>query len=213
MHNPPRNPRKACCWKACVCWMNPIAIPKKTSWKPRILVSKTTKPEVRESQPVNPPTIKTASVLTISDSSSIGQRKDISGPAIVRELEAAGFKVLHSSVLPDEKDSISARLLECSEVTRLVITTGGTGIAPRDVTPEATLAVIERRIVGIEEKMRIDGVKKTPFAALSRGVCGVRGKALLLNLPGSPSAAVESLQAVIGILPHALELLDGKTEH
>ena len=162
---------------------------------------------------MNPPTIKTASVLTISDSSSIGQRKDISGPAIVRELEAAGFKVLHSSVLPDEKDSISARLLECSEVTRLVITTGGTGIAPRDVTPEATLAVIERRIVGIEEKMRIDGVKKTPFAALSRGVCGVRGKALLLNLPGSPSAAVESLQAVIGILPHALELLDGKTEH
>jgi molybdenum cofactor synthesis domain-containing protein len=162
---------------------------------------------------VNPPTIKTASVLTISDSSSIGQRKDISGPAIVRELEAAGFKVLHSSVLPDEKDSISARLLECSEVTRLVITTGGTGIAPRDVTPEATLAVIERRIVGIEEKMRIDGVKKTPFAALSRGICGVRGKALLLNLPGSPSAAVESLQAVIGILPHALELLDGKTEH
>ncbi len=162
---------------------------------------------------MNPPTIKTASVLTISDSSSIGQRKDISGPAIVRELEAAGFKVLHSSVLPDEKDSISARLLECSEVTRLVITTGGTGIAPRDVTPEATLAVIERRIVGIEEKMRIDGVKKTPFAALSRGICGVRGKALLLNLPGSPSAAVESLQAVIGILPHALELLDGKTEH
>ena len=162
---------------------------------------------------MNPPTIKTASVLTISDSSSIGQRKDISGPAIVRELEAAGFKVLHSSVLPDEKDSISARLLECSEVTRLVITTGGTGIASRDVTPEATLAVIERRIVGIEEKMRIDGVKKTPFAALSRGVCGIRGKALLLNLPGSPSAAVESLQAVIGILPHALELLDGKTEH
>lgn len=162
---------------------------------------------------MNPPTIKTASVLTISDSSSVGLRKDLSGPAVVRELEAAGFKVLHSSVLPDEKDSISARLLECSEITRLVVTTGGTGIAPRDVTPEATLAVIERRIVGIEEKMRIDGVKKTSFAALSRGVCGIRGKALLLNLPGSPAAAVESLQAVIGILPHALELLDGKTEH
>ncbi|HET9365923.1 MAG TPA: MogA/MoaB family molybdenum cofactor biosynthesis protein [Candidatus Angelobacter sp.] len=162
---------------------------------------------------MNPPTIKTASVLTISDSSSIGQRKDLSGPAVVRELEAAGFKVLHSSVLPDEKDSISARLLECSEVTRLVITTGGTGIAPRDVTPEATLAVIERRIAGIEEKMRMEGAQKTPFAALSRGVCGIRGKALLLNLPGSPTAAVESLQAVIEILPHALELLDGKTEH
>lgn len=161
---------------------------------------------------MNPP-VKTASVLTISDSSSIGQRKDISGPAVVRELEAAGFKVLHNSVLPDEKDSISARLLECSEVTRLVVTTGGTGIAPRDVTPEATLAVIERRIVGIEEKMRMEGVQKTPFAALSRGVCGIRGKTLLLNLPGSPAAAVESLQAVLEILPHALELLDGKTEH
>ena len=162
---------------------------------------------------MNPPTVKTASVLTISDSSSIGQRKDISGPAVVRELEAAGFKVLHSSVLPDEKDSISARLLECSEITRLVITTGGTGIAHRDVTPEATLAVIERRVAGIEEKMRMEGARKTPFAALSRGVCGVRGKTLLLNLPGSPAAAVESLQAVIEILPHALELLDGKTEH
>ena len=156
---------------------------------------------------------KTAAVLTISDSSSLGKREDISGPAIVRELEAANFKVVHASVLPDEKDAISARLIECSERARLVITTGGTGIAARDVTPEATLAVIERRIVGVEEKMRQEGAKKTPFAALSRGVCGVRGKALLLNLPGSPSAAVESLQAVIGILPHALELLDGHTEH
>ena len=161
---------------------------------------------------MNPP-LKTAAVLTISDSSSTGQRKDLSGPAIVRELEGAGFKVLHSSVLPDEKDTISARLIECSEVTRLVVTTGGTGIALRDVTPEATLAVIERRIAGIEEKMRMEGARKTPFAALSRGVCGIRGKALLLNLPGSPAAAVESLQAVIEILPHALDLLDGKTEH
>lgn len=157
--------------------------------------------------------VKTAAVLTISDSSSIGQRKDASGPAVVRELEAAGFKVLHSSVLPDEKDAIAARLIECSEVTRLVVTAGGTGIAARDVTPEATLAVIERRIPGIEERMRLEGGKKTPFAALSRGICGVRGKTLLLNLPGSPSAAIESLEAVLGILPHALELLDGKTEH
>jgi molybdenum cofactor synthesis domain-containing protein len=94
-----------------------------------------------------------------------------------------------------------------------VVTTGGTGIAVRDVTPEATLGVIERRIEGIEEKMRQEGAKKTPFAALSRGVCGVRGKTLLLNLPGSPAAALESLQAVIGILPHALELLDGHTDH
>ncbi|HEY5030146.1 MAG TPA: MogA/MoaB family molybdenum cofactor biosynthesis protein [Candidatus Angelobacter sp.] len=156
---------------------------------------------------------KTAAVLTISDSSYIGKREDVSGPAIVRELEAANFEVIHTSVLPDEKDAIAARLIECSELTRLVVTTGGTGIAARDVTPEATLGVIERQIVGIEEKMRQEGGKKTPFAALSRGICGVRGKALLLNLPGSPTAAVESLQAVIGILPHALELLDGKTEH
>lgn len=157
--------------------------------------------------------LKTASVLTISDSSSAGQRQDLSGPAIVRELEAAGFKVVHTSVLPDEKDAISARLIECSEITRLVVTTGGTGIAARDVTPEATLAVCERVIDGIAERMRTEGAKKTALAALSRGVCGVRGKALLLNLPGSPAAAVESLQAVIGVLPHALDLLDGRTEH
>jgi molybdopterin adenylyltransferase len=157
--------------------------------------------------------VKTASVLTISDSSYVGHREDLSGPAIVRQLETAGFKVVHSSVLPDEKDVISARLIECSEITRLVVTTGGTGIAIRDVTPEATLAVSERVIDGIAEKMRSEGARKTPLAALSRGVCGVRGKSLLLNLPGSPAAAVESLQAVIGILPHALELLDGKTEH
>lgn len=156
---------------------------------------------------------KTAAVLTISDSSYMGTREDISGPEIVRELEAANFKVIHASVLPDEKDAIAARLIECSERVHLVITTGGTGIALRDVTPEATLGVIERRIAGMEEKMRQEGAKKTPFAALSRGICGTRGKALLLNLPGSPTAAVESLQAVIEILPHALELLGGNTEH
>ena len=162
---------------------------------------------------MNASPLKTAAVITISDSSFTGKREDVSGPAIVRELEAANFKVVHASVVPDEKDAIAARLIECCERTRLVVTTGGTGIALRDVTPEATLAVIERRIPGIEEKMRQEGTKKTPFAALSRGVCGCRGKALVLNLPGSPTAAVESLQAVIGILPHALELLDGKTEH
>jgi molybdenum cofactor synthesis domain-containing protein len=156
---------------------------------------------------------KTAAVLTISDSSYVGKREDVSGPAIVRELEAANFKVVHASILPDEKDAITAMLIECSELTRMVVTTGGTGIAARDVTPEATLAVIERRIVGVEEKMRQEGAKKTPFAALSRGICGVRGKTLVLNLPGSPTAAVESLQAIIGILPHALELLDGRTDH
>ena len=162
---------------------------------------------------MNSHSVKTASVLTISDSSAAGQRQDLSGPAIVRELEASGFKVVHTSVLPDEKDAIAARLIECSELTRLVVTTGGTGIAARDVTPEATLGVCDRVVEGLAERMRTEGARKTPFAALSRGICGVRGKALLLNLPGSPVAAVESLQAVVGILPHALDLLDGKTDH
>jgi molybdopterin adenylyltransferase len=157
--------------------------------------------------------VNTAAVLTISDSSFQRRREDLSGPAIVRMLETAGFKVIHTSVLPDEKDAITARLIECSEVARLVVTVGGTGIAPRDVTPEATRAVAERLVEGVSEKMRLEGAKKTPLAALSRGLCVVRGQSLLLNLPGSPSAATESLQAVIGILPHALELLSGNTAH
>ena len=96
---------------------------------------------------------------------------------------------------------------------RLIVTTGGTGIAARDVTPEATLAVCDRLIPGFAEKMRSEGAKKTPLAALSRGVCGIRGTALILNLPGSPAGAVESLQAVAGLIPHALDLLAGKTDH
>jgi molybdopterin adenylyltransferase len=157
--------------------------------------------------------VKTAAVLTISDSSFQRRREDVSGPAVARRLEAAGFKVIHSSIVPDEKDLIAARLIECSEVVSLVITVGGTGIAPRDVTPEATRAVAERLVEGIPEKMRHAGAGKTPLAALSRAVCGVRGHTLLLNLPGSPAAAVESLEAVLDILPHALELLSGNTEH
>lgn len=157
--------------------------------------------------------MNTAAVLTISDSSFLKEREDLSGPAIVKLLEADGFKVIHNSILPDEKDAIAARLIECSEVARLVVTVGGTGIALRDVTPEATRAVVERLIEGIPEKMRLEGAKKTPLAALSRGICGVRGKTLLLNLPGSPTAATESLQSVLKILPHALELLSGNTAH
>lgn len=157
--------------------------------------------------------MNTAAVLTISDSSFLGKREDLSGPAIARLLQAAGFKVIHTAVLPDEKDRIAARLIECSEVARLVVTVGGTGIAPRDVTPEATRAVAERLVEGIPEKMRLEGARKTPLAALSRGICAVRGQSLLLNLPGSPAAAEESLRAVIDILPHALELLGGNTAH
>jgi molybdopterin adenylyltransferase len=157
--------------------------------------------------------VKTAAVLTISDSSFQKQREDLSGPAVVRQLEAAGFTVVHKSVLPDEKDQIQARLIECCELTRLVVTTGGTGIASRDLTPEATGPILERLIDGIPERMRAEGVKKTPFAALSRGLCGIRGKTLILNLPGSPAGATESLAAVIGLLGHIIDLLDGKTGH
>jgi molybdenum cofactor synthesis domain-containing protein len=157
--------------------------------------------------------VHTAAVLTISDSSFQRLRKDLSGPAIVGRLEAAGFRVIHTSILPDEKDLIAARLIECAEVARLVVTVGGTGVAPRDVTPEATRSVAERLVEGIPEKMRLEGARKTPLAALSRGICAIRGKALLLNLPGSPSAAAESLEAVLEIVPHALELLDGNTAH
>lgn len=157
--------------------------------------------------------MNTAAVVTISDSTSQGKRQDLSGPAVVNELTSAGFKVVHTSVVPDEREQIQQKLIESTGQANLVITVGGTGIAARDVTPEATLAVVERVIDGIPEKMRAAGSAKTPLAALSRGICGIRGQSLILNLPGSPKAAVESLQAVLDILPHALELLSGKTDH
>lgn len=158
---------------------------------------------------------KTAAVavLTISDSSFQGKREDKSGPLVVRKLKAAGFQVVKTAIVPDEQKQIEAALVEACKSARLVVTVGGTGIAPRDVTPEATVAVVERLIVGIPEKMRSDGAKKTPFAALSRGICGTRGTSLILNLPGSPAAATESLKAVIKMLPHALDLLEGHTDH
>jgi molybdopterin adenylyltransferase len=156
---------------------------------------------------------RAAAVLTISDSSFQRTRADLSGPAVAELLSEAGFSVIHTSILPDEKDQIAARIIECSELSRLVVTTGGTGISPRDITPEATRSVVEKLIEGIPERMRADGARKTPFAVLSRGLCGIRGKTLVLNLPGSPKGAVESLQSVISLLGHMLDLLDGETGH
>jgi molybdenum cofactor synthesis domain-containing protein len=116
-------------------------------------------------------------------------------------------------IVPDDLIQIQNCLIRLAREVRLVVTTGGTGIAPRDVTPEATVAICDRLLDGVAERMRSEGTKKTQFAALSRGVCGVRGTTLILNLPGSPTGAVESLEAVAGVLPHAIDLLSGKTDH
>jgi molybdopterin adenylyltransferase len=155
----------------------------------------------------------TAAVVTVSDSCSRGEQKDLSGPAVAEVLEKRGFRVVARKIVPDDQIPIQEALIQFSGQTRLVVTTGGTGIAPRDVTPEATRAVCERLMEGVAERMRLEGSKKTPLAALSRAVCGVRGKSVILNLPGSPTGAVESLAAVIELLPHALQLLSGDTSH
>ena len=153
-----------------------------------------------------------AVVLTVSDSVASGRREDLSGPAVKAELKKK-FQVIKVEVVADDYASITAALRRLAGEADLVVTTGGTGIAERDVTPEATRAVCSRLLDGISERMRAQGAKKTPFAALSRAVCGVCGKALILNLPGSPKGAVESLEAVMDLLPHAIDLLRGKTEH
>ncbi len=154
-----------------------------------------------------------AAVVTVSDSCSRGGREDRSGPAVAQLLEKLKFSVTAREIVPDDKIQIQNLLIRLAREVRFIVTTGGTGIAARDVTPEATLAVCDRVLDGVSERMRSEGAKKTPFAALSRGVCGVRGKALILNLPGSPAGAVDSLQSVAELIPHALELLSGKTEH
>ncbi len=161
----------------------------------------------------DPVTSLTAAVITVSDSCARGKRKDLSGPAVAQELEGLGFSIKAREVVSDDKIQIQNLLIKLSREIQLVVTTGGTGIAARDVTPEATIAVCERFLDGVSERMRSEGSRKTPFAALSRAVCGTRGKALILNLPGSPNGAVESLNAVAELLRHAIELLSGKTEH
>lgn len=156
-----------------------------------------------------------AAVLTISDSVSSRKRADRSGPAVRERLEQLGWSIPVMEVLPDEAPEIGSRLAALADGGQVsaIFTTGGTGLAARDVTPEATRAVIDREIPGFGEVMRARGRESTPLAALSRSLAGTRGKVLIVNLPGSPKAAVESLDAIVELVPHVLELLRGQTEH
>ena len=154
-----------------------------------------------------------AAVLTVSDSCARGERNDLSGPAVSRVLQEHQFSVVESRIVADDHGAIQKAIVELARKARLVVTTGGTGISARDVTPEATRTVCGRTLDGISERMRREGEKKTPFAVLSRGICGVCGTSVVLNLPGSPAGAADSLQAVIELMPHAIQLLAGKTEH
>lgn len=147
-------------------------------------------------------------ILTVSDRSYRGERADASGPVIREMVERElGATVTQEAVVPDEADRIAQTLREWSSLVDLILTTGGTGFAPRDVTPEATLAVIERQAPGLAEAMRAESIKKTPHAMLSRAVCGIRGRCLIVNLPGSPTAVRENLAVILPALPHAIRLL------
>jgi molybdopterin adenylyltransferase len=154
-----------------------------------------------------------AVVLTVSDRAAAGRMADESGPAVRELLAGAGFEVSRIVVVPDEAKGIAEFLVEGSREHDLVVTTGGTGLGPRDVTPEATRGVLEYEVPGLGELMRSAGFAKTPLAALSRSLAGVRGKTLIVNLPGSVKGASESLEAVLPVLGHAIRLLKGDTEH
>ena len=153
----------------------------------------------------------TAAVVTVSDKGAAGEREDLSG-AVVRDiLEGAGIEVVRREIVPDEANVLSELLVAlCDQGIDLIVTTGGTGVSPRDVTPEATLGVIEKEIPGMAEAMRAESLKVTPHAMISRAVCGLRGGALILNLPGSPKGARENLEVVMPAVPHTLEVAGGR---
>lgn len=153
----------------------------------------------------------TAGILTLSDKGSKGEREDQSGSIIKEMLKSIGAEIKLYDILPDEKELIKNKLIQYSSQVDLIITTGGTGLSPRDVTPEATLEVIDKQIHGITEAMLIEGLKKTQRAMLSRAVAGIRGSCLIINLPGSPKAVKENLEVIIDVLPHAIEKIKGDT--
>lgn len=151
----------------------------------------------------------TAVVITVSDLGSQGKRIDTSGPAVCKMIEDAGFHVIHTAIIPDEQAEIQKMLIYCADElhANLILTTGGTGLSPRDVTPEATLAVLDREIRAIPVAMWVESLKVTPRAMLSRAVAGTRGKSLIINLPGSEKGAKQNLSAIIGALEHAMHMI------
>ena len=156
----------------------------------------------------------TAAVLTLSDQGARGEREDTSGPAIRERLADLGIMVTKHAVQSDDPRGIEIRLREwVADGVNVIITTGGTGFGPRDHTPEATRRVIERDAPGLAELLRLEGLQQTPFAALSRGLCGIAGDTLIVNLPGSEKAVRENMDTLAPILPHALQLIAGDTEH
>ena len=158
----------------------------------------------------------TAAVITVSDKGSRGERQDTSGPAVAALLKEQGYEVVYTAIIPDEEQQIRETLLSCCDEKKihLILTTGGTGFSPRDVTPEATLAVIQRQTPGIPEAMRAESMKITPRGCLSRSMAGIRGRSLIVNLPGSEKAAKENLMAVISPIGHGLQMLcsDGSAD-
>ena len=151
----------------------------------------------------------TAAVITVSDKGYRGEREDTSGPNLVKILTEKGFAVTYTSIVPDEPDMIKAELRKCADELKiaLVLTTGGTGFSPRDITPEATMAVVERLTPGIPEAMRAESMKITPKGCLSRSAAGIRGRSLIINLPGSKKASAENILAVIDPVAHGLDML------